>query len=155
MTSPGPSILVIGFGNTLRRDDGLGVRAAEQLRGRVPADRVEVMTCHQLTVELCEPVSRAELVILIDAREGGIPGTLHVEEILPQSAVPDPSSHYVEPGALLAYAAALYGCAPRTLLLTVVGESFEFGETLSAPVQQALPELVRKAEQLCTISSPC
>jgi len=45
-------VLVIGYGNTLRGDDGLGQRAAEALAQRALPDGVEVLSCHQLTIEL-------------------------------------------------------------------------------------------------------
>ena len=58
--------LIIGYGNPLRGDDGLGWRAAEQLAEIIPQSEAEVIACHQLTPELAEPISRARLVIFID-----------------------------------------------------------------------------------------
>ena len=69
-------VLVIGVGNPLRGDDGLGWHAAEHLRERLVELHATVTSCHQLIPELAEPVSRAERVIFIDARVGPTPGTV-------------------------------------------------------------------------------
>src|SRR5690242_12833541 len=80
-------VLVIGYGNPLRGDDGVGWHAAEALakslqdEERVPAERVMVLACHQLTLELAEPLSRVERVIFIDACDGPPPGSVDRQPI--------------------------------------------------------------------------
>lgn len=139
----GTQVLVIGYGNPLRRDDGLGQRAAYQLSDVLTTEYpVEVMFTHQLTYDLAESVSRVQHVILIDAAVGDTPGAITCREVLPQGDQPHTLLHHMEAGALLASTLVLYGTAPHTTLWTVVGESFEFGEALSPAVEQALPELM-------------
>lgn len=133
-------MLIVGYGNPLRADDGLGWRAAERLRETAPPD-TRVLTAHQLTPELAEDASRAELVIFIDAEEGGEPGSWRREEVVPDAAG-QPFTHHVTPASLVAAAADLYGRAPRALLYTMAGESFEFREGLSPRVAAALPEML-------------
>ena len=60
------SVLVIGYGNPLRSDaePGGGPPSSWQL---TEGGRTDVMACHQLTPELAEDVSRAGLVVLVDA----------------------------------------------------------------------------------------
>src|SRR5579863_2441204 len=65
--------LIIGIGNPLRGDDGLGWRAVESLRQIASLQEVETVTCHQLTPEMAESVSRAERVVFIDAYVGSPP----------------------------------------------------------------------------------
>ena len=57
-------ILIVGYGNPLRFDDGLGWRAAEELSQRLspPEIEVEVIVRHQLTPELADNVRNAEAV---------------------------------------------------------------------------------------------
>lgn len=141
-----PRVLVIGYGNTLRGDDGLGRRAAEALARRPLPAGVEVLTCHQLTVELAETISRADLVLLIDAANGDQPGTIVCEPVDRVDAPVGPILHYLEPPALLACVEALYNAAPRTLLWTVTARSFDYAETLSPEVERALPALLRQVE---------
>lgn len=141
-----PRVLVIGYGNTLRGDDGLGRRAAEALARRPLPAGVEVLTCHQLTVELAETISHADLVLLIDAANGDQPGTIVCEPVDRVDAPVGPILHYLEPPALLACVEALYNAAPRTLLWTVTARSFDYAETLSPEVERALPALLRQVE---------
>jgi hydrogenase maturation protease len=139
-------ILVIGFGNPLRGDDGVGWRVAQALEAMALPEQVTIITCQQLTPELAEPVSQASLVILIDAARGGIPGTIDCQLVPLETQPPPTLGHHVEPGALLAYAQALYGSAPPLWLWTIMGEAFESGDSLSPPVEAAVPAL---AHVLC------
>ena len=86
----GVGVLVIGYGNPLRGDDGIGRHAAELLAGDPPLDGAEVLTSHQLVPELAEDISRASLVVLIDASLQGEPGSLSVRRIEPHPATPRP-----------------------------------------------------------------
>jgi len=74
-------LLILGYGNPLRGDDGVGWHAVHRLRERSAELDADVMSCHQLTPELAEAVSRAERVIFIDARVGPTPGTVEVSEV--------------------------------------------------------------------------
>ena len=60
------SLLVIGYGNTLRGDDGVGPRVAEAV-GELNLPGVHTLICPLLTPELANPISRAGKVIFVDA----------------------------------------------------------------------------------------
>ena len=68
-----PHTLIIGYGNPLRGDDGVGPRAAELLveedgvTSPLLPDGVQVLVCHQLTIELAPQIAEADRLILIDA----------------------------------------------------------------------------------------
>ena len=134
--------LVIGYGNTLRGDDGAGIMAAERAAGRFPG--VDIVTVHELQPELAETMSHYAEVIFLDAAvEGSCVRTIAVEP------APDPrpdGSHSHSPGVLLALCRNLYGHVPdRSLLIAIPGRTFEFGEKLSCfteeMVEQALEEV--------------
>ena len=139
-------VLVIGYGNTLRGDDGVGIAVAEGLSAFDLGPGVHVMTTHQLTFDMAETLSRARRVVLIDAARSTspdtIPGTIDCRTV---EAAPDPDFtmlHHMQPEALLACTLALYGAAPPTTLWTVVGTSFEFAEAFSSAVQAAVPVVI-------------
>jgi hydrogenase maturation protease len=134
-------LLIIGYGNRLRRDDGVGIRAAELLRERLVNADVEILGVAQLTPELTEAVSRAQQVIFIDAAVDGAAGQIRRREIAP-SAAGSRFTHQMTPEALLAGAAALYGASPPGVLYSISGESFEYGESLTSAVERAVEELV-------------
>ncbi len=138
-------LLIIGYGNPLRRDDGFGWHAARRLRESMPDRDVEVLTVQQLTPELMEPVSRAGRVIFIDARAGGEAGTLLTRPVEPDRFSGTAFTHFATPAALLGGAAELYGAHPEAVLITCAGADFGFGDELSAPVQAALDRLAIQA----------
>jgi hydrogenase maturation protease len=140
--------LVIGYGNRLRCDDGVGQYAALILACFVSLENSEFITCHQLTPELVEPVSRADLVIFIDACEGDTPGQITRRRVSP-AKTEGAFTHNVSPETLLAGAFELYGRSPRALLYTVTGQEFGYGEWLSQAVQAALPRLLKEIRAHC------
>src|SRR5690348_5959718 len=92
-------ILILGYGNPLRSDDGLGWRAAQALSDSSHGE-VEVHTCHQLLPEVVELASRADAVFFIDAARDGEPGEVRCTPILPEKSAPR-FSHQLSPGTVL------------------------------------------------------
>ena len=148
---PAGGVLVIGYGNTLRSDDGVGWHAAILLASdpRLGSDPdladLEVRAVHQLTPELAFDMSRESLVVLIDASVDDPPGAISVRSLpAAQSDAgcgPGASSHHVGPGELLAVALELYGSAPALVAVRVGVASMEVGESLSSEVAAALPAI--------------
>jgi hydrogenase maturation protease len=141
-----PHTLVIGYGNTLRGDDGAGFLAAELLRDRLCDPEIEVLVQHQLTPELMEPISRAALVIFIDASVSGRPGKVQRIPLRPAPACAR-FTHHATPESLLAGAQSLYHHTPEATLYTIPGHSFETGQDLTPAVRQAVNELVDSLEK--------
>lgn len=128
--------LVIGYGNTLRGDDGLGPRIAEVLAAkRLP--HVEVIVTHQLLPELAERLAAASLAIFIDAYPAAVGDSVRVEALgLKDDA--DSLAHTTHPGALLALAQAAYLRAPQAWWVQVPGFAFAMQEALSPQAAAAL-----------------
>jgi hydrogenase maturation protease len=135
-------VLVFGYGNTLRGDDGIGCRAAEALFAEdLPVD-VEVVSLHQLAPELGEAIAASEAVLFIDATREGEPGELRCREV----GHDEPTArltHRFTPESVLDLARELYGAAPRGWEITLCGEEFDLSEELSPRVAAQLPTLVR------------
>jgi hydrogenase maturation protease len=145
-----PPILVIGYGNPLRSDDGIGWRVARELRARVDASRIEVIECHQLAPEMAEKIRGAVLVIFVDAAVEGFPGEVRhhrLDGLRAEGSSPQ-FSHGPTPAALLALAADCYGSAPEVHLFSVCGGSFEYGECFSPSVARAIPSVVAEIADL-------
>ena len=134
--------LLIGIGNPLRGDDGVGWRVAADLAEAAPSDDVEVLCCHQLTPELAETLSRVDRAFFIDADVGLAPGEVRCTPLAPAPST-EPLSHRLEPAALLGLAGALYGRCPAAHLVAIGPESLDAGEGLSATVERALAAGVR------------
>ena len=137
-------ILVIGYGNTLRRDDGLGRVAVQRIESLVQDHAVKVMVVHQMGIELAEDLRDADLAIFIDAHVGDKPGTLKETEVIPDNAAPESFSHHLSPGVLLGCVEALYNTHPETVVYSIAADSFDYGEGLSPSVEATLPMLIDK-----------
>src|SRR5579862_5139829 len=128
-------VVIIGYGNPLRGDDGIGLQVIEQLKLRFPVSEViELISCHQLNPELADDIARADHVIFIDATEKPAASDIVCESVIPQRAE-RPYSHQLEPASLLAMAADLYGSCTLGTMITVAGESFNTRIGLSAKAE--------------------
>ncbi|MCL6471920.1 MAG: hydrogenase maturation protease [Firmicutes bacterium] len=138
-------ILVIGYGNPLRGDDGAGLFVARQLSklSELSAhDNIKILSLHQLTPELADDISKAKLVIFIDASWNQPPGHLSCKMVMPGPSITGITTHHLEPSGLLTFTQGLYGVFPDTvIIITIGGNSFGFVEDLSPSVAAALPKL--------------
>ncbi len=146
-------MLVLGFGNTLRRDDGVGAVAARLLGAdpRLQRSDVDVREAYQLLPEMSMDIAGATLVVFVDADARGLPGSIEVHQIDPVAAAredpdargePGASSHHVGGGVLVALAAALTGRAPEAVAIGIGVADLGMGEGLSPAVEAALPRVV-------------
>jgi hydrogenase maturation protease len=135
-------VLIVGYGSTLRSDDGLGRYAAERLAGDPRLEGASVIGCHQLTPELALDVSRATLVVLVDAGEGPAAGTFAIERVEASDGSGPTGSHVLGPAELVALADTLYGRVPEVFAVRVGVASLEVGDRLTPAVEAALPGLV-------------
>jgi hydrogenase maturation protease len=140
-------ILILGYGNPLRGDDGIGWRAAEELSRLSSLPDVEVLIRYQLTPELADVVSQANAVIFIDASRDGEPGELTFQPVVP-TAEPASLSHELSPAAVLELCRQLYRRCPPAFLVSLCGECFDHGEGLSPKVAASLPRLTALVGQL-------
>ena len=132
------SSLVVGYGNPLRSDDGVGWVIAGRLAADPRFAAVDVLQRHQLTPELALDVCRADLVVLVDARSGAPAGSVAIERVEPASANGTTWSHHLGPGSLVALAGELYGYAPEVHVVSVGVGSLDVGEGLSPAVEEAV-----------------
>jgi len=145
--------LIIGMGNPLRGDDGLGWHVIERLRDRAVDDGADLLACHQLTPELAAPVAQSERVIFIDAAAGEPAGEIRVERVEAvdgSDSLPGALSHRLDPPALVGYAKALYGKVPEAILVSVKGSDYPFSENLSEAAMSAVPGVLRLVDELLT-----
>lgn len=138
--------LVIGFGNPLRRDDGLGAVVANEVGHRLD---VAVLAPQQLLPEHTDIVRRALSVVFVDASIGvEPPGNVTCTAIKP--AEYPAYGHVIAPADLLCLTRMAFGWVPKAWLITVAGESFEFGTQLSPAVRAAVPKVIELVETILT-----
>jgi hydrogenase maturation protease len=135
-------LLIIGYGNPLRGDDGFGYQAAERLRDLIHDPDIEILAVHQLTPELMDPLSRAGQAIFLDATTGPTPGEVQERIVEPDPAAARNFTHHFTPETLVASARALFGRAAPSTLITCAGTQFDCSYVLSQPVQISLDRTV-------------
>jgi len=163
--SPGtaaPSILLVGYGNTSRRDDGVAAHILRCLLSRLgmdsdsigaedslePGPGIKVLFLHQLAPELAEMVSQYDTVVFIDAHvEGSGWEDMSWQPIAP-AVEAGMIGHHLRPGVVVALAQSLYGSMPNAYMLSVLGHDFDFGEALSPETGELAEQAVNRLEEL-------
>ncbi len=162
----GRDFLVIGYGNTLRGDDGVGPRVAEAIE-KLNLSGVRTLICQQLSPEHADPVSRAHTVVFVDAElvagytlqvagsesSNVQPSTCNFQPIRWRKLEPGESSqlmaHAADPRTLLALARDVFGHCPEAWWLTIPAVKLDFSETLTPEAQRGFEEAVKKIQELC------
>ena len=134
-------IVVAGYGNPLRGDDGVGWRVAEAVAEKW-GERVCVLMGQQPAPEWTPELAAADVAFLVDATHDSVPG-LCVRRLEPVVGGQLLDGHTFGPGHLLGLAAALYGRVPESYLLLLPTKSFDFGETLSPTTARAAEHALR------------
>jgi hydrogenase maturation protease len=147
-TSGEVSTLVLGIGNTLQGDDGLGVRVVEKLVKRKLPGWVEVREIGTPGLGLINEWQGWQKVIIIDATEmGEPPGTWKRFNPLEVILVSEDCLYSLhEPGLTqaLQLAEAMDMLPEEIVVYGVEPGQVDWGENLSPAIQNTLPELVEK-----------
>lgn len=136
MSVSAPRVLLIGFGNPARRDDGLGPELAAEVNALgYPGLTVDID--FQLSVEHAVDVSRNDIVVFADASLEG-DGPFSLDPVALDDAL-DIGSHCVSPAAVVRLSRDLFGKQPSAFVLAIVG--YEFGEIREGLSPQASENL--------------
>jgi hydrogenase maturation protease len=139
-------VLVIGYGNPGRLDDGLGPAAVARLE-RDATPGVTLDADYQLTVEHAAQIADHDVVVFVDADTSG-PEPFGFRRIAPAPAASF-STHSVQPEAALGLAHQLFNARTSGYVLGIRGYTFNgFGEALSDDAAANLDLAVRFLENL-------
>ncbi|HNX34177.1 MAG TPA: hydrogenase maturation protease [Kiritimatiellia bacterium] len=135
-------ILVIGYGNPGRRDDGLGAAFAERIQA-LELPGIAVDADYQLTVEDSASIAQCDIVLFADASVNG-PEPFELTPVqMPPCVTTGFSTHGLSAGALLKLSSELFGFSPKAFQLAIRGYDFgDFGEQLSERAQGNLEAAV-------------
>jgi len=151
------NFLVIGYGNPLRSDDGIGSQVVALLEAQqYPNVRTLATPC--LRPELSGQLAAATHVIFVDACKTEISNDLTIQPITaygvetPGASIPA-LGHGCDPGSLLALTASAYGQVPQAWWMKVPASDFKEGTQLSslaeAGVMTALDQIKAFICQMC------
>jgi hydrogenase maturation protease len=121
-------ILVYGYGNPGRRDDGLGAALVARLEALQRTD-IYTETNYQLNIEDGALLAEYDYAVFVDAGHE-TPEPYALEELFPAAEIRF-STHSVSAAAVLAICEEHFKTRPRTFLLAIRGYEFDFQEGLS------------------------
>jgi hydrogenase maturation protease len=150
-------VLIVGFGNPDRQDDGVGWQVVQRLAERLGRTAIEtidgdacaaepspVLMCTlQLVPEMAETLRCFERVCFVDAHTGAYADDLRFEPLHPDFQT-SPFTHHLTPESLLQLALSLHGRAPEAVVCSVRGYEFGFGHTLSEPTAALAEQAVTR-----------
>jgi hydrogenase maturation protease len=141
--------VILACGNTLRGDDGVAWRIAEQLQALPSSASAELILTQQWMPEHADALSRASLAIFLDCSASGNPGVVKTIALSPASGLPRIFTHHLDPASLLRLTLDLYGeLPPQAFAITVGGDRFELNEALSDAVTGAIPAAIESISTL-------
>lgn len=154
MGSKFKKLLIIGYGNPDREDDGVawhilralavrsGLAAPESYEDEFPESPVFDFAFYlQLTPEMAEDIKEYEHVCFVDAHTGNIPEPVRLVNVESEFQH-SPFTHHLTPQSLLSMCETLYGIRPDAILLSVLGHQFLFSRQLSRETSELVPQAV-------------
>ena len=137
-------ILILGVGNTLLSDEGLGVQMLDYLQAHHPGlEHVTYIDGGTLSFTLAAWIEDADDLIIVDAAElKAAPGTVQVfegEAVDRFAGKTKRSVHEVSIGDLLSIARLTDALPDNRLLVAVQPKNVDWGSELSPEVEQAMP----------------
>jgi hydrogenase maturation protease len=152
-------VCIIGIGNTLMGDDGVGVRVAEELSSRDLGADVTVVSGATDGMALSHYFTDADAVVIVDAiAADDTPGSVY--RLTPDdagiSSLRPHSSHGISVPSII-FAARLQNACPEVIVFAVqIGDILCGFETLSPEVEEAVPDVAEMvvAEALRLAAKP-
>lgn len=140
--------IVIGVGNSFRKDDGVGPEIAERIENMNLAD-VRVIKSNGDLAEILEILSEFDFILIADSvSTGAPPGTVY--RIDPSDskysfqAEKNPSSHRFGIIEILKLAKNIDMPLKNVIIYGIEGEDYSHGEGLSSKVREAVEEVIEK-----------
>lgn len=142
--------VVLGIGNLLMKDDGIGVHAIRALEGRLPQD-VVLVDGGTAGCDLLPYMMGAEKIIIIDALQGGEPPgavyRLTPEDCGEQYLEGTISLHDLGILVVLHDLALLEDKTPSVVIIGIEPKEISWGMELTSDVEKSLPKVLELVER--------
>lgn len=132
-------LLVIGYGNDLRSDDGAGRAVAEAIAER-DLSGVEVRTMSQLTPELSLEISGRRVVVFVDADVDAIEVTARTVTAGPPGE--GAMTHHGDPATLLSLTATVGSVPDQAIVISIPATNLEMGFEFSPGTEEAIERAI-------------
>lgn len=147
-------ILIFGYGNPGREDDGLGSAFVEAIRLWIEKNKltnIELDSNYQLNIEDADIMAKKDIVLFVDATEEPI-DNFCISTVEPSGSRVEFTMHAVSPAFVLDLCQKIYGKNPQTYLLHIKGYQWEFKEELSINARKNLAKALEFIQPL--LSNP-
>ncbi|MGV2829936.1 hydrogenase maturation protease [Myxosarcina sp. GI1(2024)] len=138
--------LVVGYGNDLRGDDGIGTQVA-QIVATWHLPRVRSLPLHQLFPELAADLASVDLVIFVDACRAFGRDSVELYSLKPVDAT-KLESHFSDPIAILSLTQSIYEKCPQAWWVVVPGVNFTLGDRLSVLARDGISQALIQIRNL-------
>lgn len=145
-------LLIIGYGNPDREDDGvawhilraltikMGLTAPESYEDEFPeSENIDFAFYLQLTPEIAEEITTYDYICFVDAHTGSIPEPVRLIDV-ESDFQHSPFTHHLTPQSLISICETIYKHKPEASLLSVLGHRFLFTRQLSEETKALVPE---------------
>lgn len=147
-------LLLIGYGNPDREDDGVSWHILKALTEKLGLDSpdsyedefpthplIDFAFYLQLTPEMAEDIVAYKHICFIDAHTGNIPEPVRLIAVQSEFQA-SPFTHHLTPQSLLSMCETIYGKKPEAALLSVLGHRFLFTRQPSEATAKLVPQAV-------------
>lgn len=151
MTEKRKRVLIYGYGNPGRQDDGLGIELTNKVQQWIDEHKLECMSTennYQLNIEDAELISSWDIVVFVDATKEEDVCEYRFHNVESSDAKVEFTMHAVSPSYVLHLSEKLFNKKPETYILGVKGYEWDFKEELTEcatlNLEQAFQYLIRK-----------
>lgn len=140
-----PKIVILGVGNLLLSDEGVGVHVANELMKKELPPEVSVVEGGTDGFHLLNVITEADRLIIVDAIKGGLPPAsiyrFDIDDI--RDSPPGFKTSFHQIGILEVLALSkLIGVTPHTTVIGVEPKSLEMGMELSPEIKAKIPRII-------------
>lgn len=141
-----PKTLIIGVGNILLKDEGVGVHVASALQQMELPKDVEVQEAGTATIDLLNVISEVDKLVVIDAVKGrDKPGTIYKfrpEDVDIENDIIT-SLHQISLFEVLEMASRIRKSPISTVIIGIEPKEIDWGLELSNELKEKLPDIIR------------
>ncbi len=134
-----PKILIYGYGNPGRQDDGLGIFLSEKVENWIKKENIQYVKVdynYQLNIEDTVDIAGNDLVLFVDATKEEI-SDYYLTRVKPSDRL-EFSTHTVSPSYLLNLCNVIHNKTPDIYLLHIKGYRWEFLEDMTEDAKKNL-----------------
>ena len=132
LQEPTADFWIVGYGNSHRRDDGIGPYILDRLQTFIENRRdVSLLSLPQLAPEVADTLKHAGLLVFVDATVAELKEGRQWIRIYPEAGDISYLTHQVTPSFVLWLLQCLYQCRPTAWMVSVQGDDYGFGGGLS------------------------